>query len=89
LRVVPNLVCEILSPDSERRDRVEKLEIYAEAGIDEYWTIDLSRRRIRIHHLTPDGVYDAGEEFACGQRLRSRVLPRLRCLVDPLVSYPA
>jgi Uma2 family endonuclease len=36
----PDLVVEILSPGTARRDVGEKLRLYAEAGVREYWIVD-------------------------------------------------
>jgi Uma2 family endonuclease len=36
----PDLVVEILSPATARRDVGEKLRLYAESGVAEYWIID-------------------------------------------------
>ena len=35
----PRLVVEILSPSTLRHDRVRKLNLYARAGVAEYWII--------------------------------------------------
>ncbi|NOX61754.1 MAG: Uma2 family endonuclease [Chloroflexi bacterium] len=35
-----DLVVEVISDDSERRDRVDKFNEYMEAGVREYWVID-------------------------------------------------
>jgi Uma2 family endonuclease len=35
-----DLIVELISPESVRRDRVEKLHEYAAAGVLEYWLID-------------------------------------------------
>ena len=85
LRVVPNLVAEIVSPTSKTRDRVDKPPIYAEAGVDEYWLIDLESQTVRVFHLSGEGSYDRGDTFGMGQKIRSRVLPKLECLVDELI----
>lgn len=44
----PDLVVEILSPSSIRRDRYEKLEQYARFGVKEYWVIDPANRSFEI-----------------------------------------
>lgn len=36
----PDLVVEVLSPSTTGRDRGEKLRLYAEAGVPEYWLVD-------------------------------------------------
>ena len=40
----PDLVIEILSESNARRDRVDKLNLYAETGVAEYWIVDPERR---------------------------------------------
>lgn len=42
----PDLVVEVVSPGAARRDRVEKLRLYAEAGVREYWLCDPAARVI-------------------------------------------
>ena len=48
---VPMLVVEVFSGSTRRRDRQDKRELYAEAGVDEYWIVDPERRVITIAHL--------------------------------------
>src|SRR5712692_3334582 len=42
----PDLLVEILSPSTARRDRNEKLKLYAESGVREYWLADFKLRHI-------------------------------------------
>jgi Uma2 family endonuclease len=44
----PDLVVEILSPSSIRRDRYEKQEQYARFGVKEYWIVDPANRSLEI-----------------------------------------
>jgi Uma2 family endonuclease len=59
LEGVPDLVIEILSPATSRRDRGEKLALYAasggggESGVREYWIVDPEARQIEF--LVNDG----------------------------------
>jgi Uma2 family endonuclease len=44
----PDLVVEVLSPSTARRDRGEKLRAYAELGVREYWIADSAARHIEL-----------------------------------------
>lgn len=52
--VIPALVVEILSPSTEKIDLVDKVEIYREAGIAEYWIFDRYRQTVRVHRFVED-----------------------------------
>jgi Uma2 family endonuclease len=47
----PTLVVEILSPSSNRIDRVRKLQIYARFGVPHYWIVDPHSRYIEAYEL--------------------------------------
>jgi Uma2 family endonuclease len=49
----PDPCVEILSPDTERADRLFKLDLYARFGVAHYWTVD--RRARTIEEYVPDG----------------------------------
>lgn len=66
LRILPDLVVEILSPSTARRDRTEKREIYAQNGVGEYWLVDPLRRE--------GGGFGAPASLAAGA-ISSRILP--------------
>lgn len=36
----PDWICEVISPSSERLDRVKKKRIYARTGVDHYWLVN-------------------------------------------------
>jgi Uma2 family endonuclease len=41
----PDLVVEIVSKNDARRDRVDKMNLYAEHGVAEYWIVDPNARQ--------------------------------------------
>jgi Uma2 family endonuclease len=70
----PDLVVEIVSPTSLRRDRYEKRELYARFGVKEYWLADVANRSIEVLSLRNDGY----ELLGCAANegtIRSEVLP--------------
>jgi Uma2 family endonuclease len=48
LEGAPNLVVEILSPSTARRDRTLKRDRYAFFGVSEYWVIDPEGRTVEV-----------------------------------------
>lgn len=55
----PDLVVEIVSNDSVRRDRLDKYDEYERAGVPEYWILDNrpGQDRAQFYQLAPDGEY--------------------------------
>lgn len=51
-----DLIVEVVSPDSESRDRREKYEAYQSGGVAEYWIIDPATSTAEFHHLS-NGEY--------------------------------
>jgi Uma2 family endonuclease len=76
-----DLVIEIVSPDSEMRDRFYKLGEYGEARIPEYWLIDKPRQQAHFYVLGDDGKYGEAPVSADGI-YTSTVLPGLRIRVE-------
>jgi len=48
----PTLVVEILSPSSGRKDRLQKMRIYQNAGIEHYWLVDPDNRTMECFCLS-------------------------------------
>ena len=51
----PDLIVEILSPTTNRTDRVTKAQIYARHGVPVYWIVDPDREAIEIYLLEGNG----------------------------------
>lgn len=52
-----DLAVEVVSPESDVRDRSEKLSEYEGAGIPEYWLLDPIRREALFYRLGDDGLF--------------------------------
>lgn len=64
----PDLVIEVLSSSTARRDRKEKFRLYQQYGTREYWLVDpegeyIETFRRENDRLVPQGIWGPGESF--------------------------
>lgn len=67
-------------------DRGAKAALYAEAGIREYWIVNVRARMIDVYREPHDGAYDEIRTFSCGEHVAPRAYPHLRLDVAQLFS---
>ena len=64
----PDLIVEVLSPSTFKYDCNYKFNLYETAGVKEYWIVDPKAKTVRVFLLQPDGKYDLGTVYECGQK---------------------
>jgi Uma2 family endonuclease len=69
------LVVEVAS--SSRARDLWKAAVYAEAGVAEYWIVDVDRDEVLVHREPSDAAYATVERFAPGQ------------VIVPLIDVPS
>lgn len=73
----PDLVVEIISPSTVKRDLHEKMSLYEEFGVREYWIVHPRDRTLVIHSPGQDGRYVPSRMMTSGDIVRSRIFPEL------------
>jgi len=53
--IVPDWVCEVLSPNTVRQDRVLKMPVYARHGVKHIWLVEPILRTLEVFENTPAG----------------------------------
>lgn len=78
VRGAPDLVVEIGSPSTRKRDETIKRRLYERSGVAEYWVVDPELDEIKVYRLT-DGRYARTDELALerGDALSSPLFPGL------------
>jgi Uma2 family endonuclease len=82
-----DLCIEVVSPESQTRDRKTKLAEYRRLGVPEYWVLDPEQREALFYQLQADGDYlpvspDSDNVY------RSRSMPGLWIKIDWLWQRP-
>lgn len=52
-----DLAVEVISPESQTRDRQEKFTEYQQGGVPEYWLLDLDAQQAEFYQLDGQGAY--------------------------------
>lgn len=54
----PDLIVEVLSPGSEKGDKIEKKEVYERCGVKEYWIVQPVTKKVIGYQLSGNGFID-------------------------------
>lgn len=68
----PDLIVEVLSRSTRARDTTQKLRLYAQTGVPEYWIVDPETSAITVYGLVQAGSYEPIEPI--DGKVRSRVV---------------
>jgi Uma2 family endonuclease len=74
---VPDVLVEILSPTTRRRDKRDKIKAYAKYGVPEYWIVDPESYTLELYLLQENGIYELVDLFGDDEAV---VSTRLTCL---------
>lgn len=72
IRIVPDWICEILSPSNARHDLTRKADLYRRTGVPFYWIVNPDERFLQALRLCQDGWLLLG---AWGDADRARIAP--------------
>jgi Uma2 family endonuclease len=67
--LAPDWLCEVLSPSTERMDRLRKLRVYAEFGVLHAWLVSPSMQSLEAYRLL-DGHYALVATHSDAERVR-------------------
>jgi Uma2 family endonuclease len=82
----PEIVVEIISPYTAKRDLADKFAVYERAGVREYWVVDPGNRFVHVYHLGADGKLGEPEIVTEGKAVVSQVLAGLALPTEELFA---
>ncbi|TRX70535.1 Uma2 family endonuclease [Carboxylicivirga sp. M1479] len=82
----PDLVVEIISPSTAKKDLHEKYDLYERSGIHEYWIIHPFERTLSVFVLSK-GSYVTSKPMTEGDIVQSTILPGFKLNLNDI--FPA
>ncbi|MCD9020782.1 Uma2 family endonuclease [Cohnella silvisoli] len=82
----PDLVVEIISPGSRKRDKVKKMTVYEKHGVPEYWIIDSETRMLEQYLQNDRERYELCDLFEGDDRVTSNKLPCVAFVISAIFS---
>lgn len=79
----PDLIVEIVSPSSQKKDELEKLAAYGQFGVQEYWLIHPEKQTVGVF-LLEDGEMKRTEVFGKNDVLKSGVVEGFEVLLGEI-----
>lgn len=71
----PDLVVEILSPGNNKKELLNKYNVYEEFGVKEYWVVSPGEQTLMIYTLNDKGKFQPSKLFTLSEEVGSTVLP--------------
>ena len=78
----PDLIVEILSKSTTKRDLKDKFFLYEESGVKEYWIAFPYEKSIHVFLLNSKNKYELKEMFVEGEELSPSMFPDLKIKID-------
>ena len=75
-----HLIVEV-ADSSLRKDRILKAELYAEAGVPEYWLVDLTHDTVEVRTLPAEGKYTRTDVLGPTDAIRAAAFPDVELAV--------
>ncbi|MBC7439088.1 MAG: Uma2 family endonuclease, partial [Flavobacterium sp.] len=79
----PNVIVEILSEKTFKKDLTIKFDLYEENGVQEYWIVNPAEKNVFIYVLK-DGKYIGSRPFILESEIQSPTFPDLKFEVDKM-----
>jgi len=78
----PDLIVEVLSPSTLKKDWNFKFSLYETAGVIEYCIVEPKAKTVNVFLLQSDGKYDLGTVYECSQKAPVHIFGGLEIVLN-------
>lgn len=75
---VPSWIIEVISPATIKEDMQDKLILFEQAGVPEYWIVHPVEQTVLVFHLQPNGNYCRYQFYTASETIRVGIYPELQ-----------
>ncbi|MDR2622112.1 MAG: Uma2 family endonuclease [Dysgonamonadaceae bacterium] len=83
----PDLIVEVQSPSTAKRDLNEKFFKYEESGVREYWVVYPKEKALTVFLLQENGKYNAGKTYEYEGKVPVSIFKGLKIDIKELFDY--
>jgi Uma2 family endonuclease len=78
----PDIVVEILSPGNNKKELINKYEVYEEAGVKEYWIVSPSEKTFFRYILDNEGKFQPTKLLTDGDEVTTSIIPGFKLVLN-------
>ncbi|MFF5380518.1 Uma2 family endonuclease [Pedobacter suwonensis] len=78
----PDIVVEILLPGNNKKELINKYEVYEEAGVKEYWIVSPSHKTFFRYILDENGKFQPTKMLTEGEEVNTSIMPGFKLILD-------
>jgi Uma2 family endonuclease len=82
----PDLIIEVLSPGTQKKDYDDKFELYAFNGVTEYWIVAPNDDLVSVYDLDDNNAYQFRKTYIRSEVIPSKVLVDFKCDLERVFS---
>jgi Uma2 family endonuclease len=82
----PDLIVEILSPSTSKKDLTDKFRVYEVSGVKEYWTVNPNDENISVFVLDTKGKYQLSGMYAGDMKIKVSIFDDLEINLEHIFT---
>ncbi|MDN5332307.1 MAG: hypothetical protein PWP45_1532 [Tepidanaerobacteraceae bacterium] len=83
---IPDLIIEVTSPSTSRKDRLLKFNKYEKVGVKEYWIVDPDGKFVSVFTLQENKRYGRPELYSDKDKIKVSIFPDLVIDLEPVFA---
>ena len=83
----PDMIIEILSKSTRRKDLHDKFLLYEKAGVREYWIANPKSKNITAYIMQDNDEYDDGTEYILGEKIPVHIFDGYLIEVNEIFNF--